>query len=161
MNPKIIIIAAIDDKRGLGKNNKMTWNISDELKRFKEITTPHPIIMGRKTFESIGRVLPNRQNIIVTRNVDYKIDGAIVVGSLEAAIAKAKEKEKDKIFIIGGGEVFKQALEKNLVDELYLTIIEGDFNADTFFPDYSDFKIVSEEERESEGYKYKFVNLAK
>jgi dihydrofolate reductase len=163
---KISIIVAMDDKRGLGRNNQMVWNIPGELKRFKEITTSHPIIMGRKTFESIGRVLPGRLNIIITRNLDYKIEGAIVVASIEEAIEKAllltEGKQAEEIFIIGGGQIFKEALEKNLVDKLYLTLIEGDYNADAFFPDYSNFtKIISEEKGESGEYKYKFLTFEK
>lgn len=164
----ISIIAAIDEKRGLGKNNKMVWHIPDELKRFKKITTPHPIIVGRKTFESIGKVLPGRKNIIITRNpLMYDISiydtlNLLAVGSIEDAIDKAKHTVgSDEIFIIGGGQIFKEALEKNLVDKLYLTILEGDYNADTFFPDYSNFKIISEENGQSGEYKYKFVNLEK
>lgn len=158
---KISIIAAMDEKRGLGRNNQMAWNIKGELKRFKEITMPHPIIMGRKTFESIGRVLPGRVNIIVTRNPDFKIEGAIVIDSIENAIEKAKETETEEIFIIGGGQIFKESLEKGLVNKLYLTLVDGDYNADTFFPDYSDFKVVSEEKGESGEYKYQFITLEK
>lgn len=157
---KISIIAAMDEKRGLGRNNKMAWNIPGELKRFKEITMPHPIIMGRKTFESIGRVLPGRVNIIVSRNPDLKAEGAIVVGSVEEAIEKAKETENEEIFIIGGGQIFKEALDKNLVDKLYLTLVGGDYDADAFFPDYSMFtKIISQQQGESGEYKYKYVDL--
>ncbi len=158
----ISIIAAIDEKRGLGKNNQMAWKIPGELARFKEITTPHPIIMGRKTYESIGRVLPNRANIIVTRDQKYIVDGAVVVYSLEDAVNEAKKAPNpEEIFIIGGGQIFKEALEENLVDKLYLTLVEGDYGADTFFPDYSGFKIIKEQEGESGEYKYKFVDLEK
>lgn len=161
MKSVISIIAAMDEKRGLGRNNQMAWKIPGELKRFKAITTPHPIIMGRKTFESIGRVLPERVNIIITRNPGYEIDGAIMVDSLEKALRQAQGKQKGEVFIIGGGQVFKEALEKNLVDKLYLTIVNGDYNADTFFPNYSNFEVVKEEKGESGEYKYKFVNLVK
>ena len=164
----ISIIAAMDEKRGLGRNNQMAWNIPGELKIFKEITTPHPIIMGRKTFESIGRPLPNRTNIIISRDpslynrlVHYTQE-LIVCNSLELAIEKAKNSiGSDEIFIIGGGQIFKEALEKNLVDKLYLTLVKGDFNADIFFPEYSGFNIQSEEKGESNGIKYTFVNLVK
>lgn len=164
----ISIIAAIDQKRGLGKNNQMAWKIPGELARFKEITTPHPIIMGRKTFQSIGRALPNRYNIVITRDNDFKIENLresenfVIVNSLEEAIEKAKlASNSDEIFIIGGGQIFKEALEKKLVDKLYLTLVEGDYGADTFFPDYSGFKITKEEKGRSGEYKYKFVNLEK
>lgn len=155
------IIAAIDKKRGLGKNNQMSWKIPGELKRFKEITTPHPIIMGRKTFESIGRVLPDRLNIIITRNPGFKVNGAIVVPSIEKAIEKAEENDSKEIFIIGGGQIFKEALEKDLVDKLYLTLVDEEFDCDTFFPEYSKFKITKEEKGEPGEYKYSFLELEK
>lgn len=164
----ISIIAAIDEKRGLGKNNQMVWKIPGELTRFKEITTPHSIIMGRKTYQSIGRVLPNRYNIVITRDKDFTIDGLrtsenfAVVSSLEEALEKAKSSQNpEEIFIIGGGQIFREAIEKDLVDKLYLTLVEGDYEADAFFPDYSGFNVISEEEGKSGGYNYKFVNLKK
>jgi dihydrofolate reductase len=133
---KVSIIVAIDEKLGIGAKNRMLWHISKDFKHFKTITDGHPIIMGRKTFESIGRVLPGRTNIIITRDASYRIDGAQVVDSLEKAIELGKAKDKEEIFIIGGGEIFRQAIEKNLVDKLYLTKIKGDFNAKIFFPEY-------------------------
>lgn len=155
---RLSIIVAIDQKRGIGKNNKLMWNIPEDLQRFKKITSGHTIIMGRKTFESIGRPLPNRTNIVITHNLSLIIQDAIVVSSLEDALNKAKEIEKDEVFIVGGGQIFEQAI--GLTDKLYLTIVEGDFGADTFFPDYSQFKkVISEESGESEGYKYKFLEL--
>lgn len=167
----ISIIAAIDKKRGLGKNNQMSWNIPGELRRFKEITTPHPIIMGRKTFESIGRILPNRYNIVITKNKEFKIndlrfgENFIVVDSLEQAIEKAlrqaQGKQNEEIFIIGGGQIFKEAIDKNLVDKLYLTLVDKKFDCDTFFPDFSKFKIVKEQNSESEEYKYSFLELVR
>src|SRR3972149_2337934 len=154
----ISIIAAMDSKMGIGKDNGMPWHISEDLRRFKTITLGHPVIMGRKTFESIGRSLPDRQNIIITRDQNFKAEDSDVVHSLEDAQRIARDNE---VFIIGGGQIFKKALEKKMVDKLYLTIIDGDFEADTFFPDYSNFKIVSEEEGQSGEYKYKFVNLVR
>src|SRR5687768_8176699 len=97
----------MDDKRGIGRGNELMWHIPEELKRFKEITTGHPIIMGRKTHESIKRLLPNRTNIIVTRDPNYKVEGGIVVHSIEEAIEKAKESDGgEEIFIIGGGQIY-------------------------------------------------------
>ena len=174
----ISIVAAIDEKNGLGKNNDLLFKIPEDFKRMKEITTGHPLIMGRKTFESIGRVLPNRTNIIVTRDSDYSFEGAVVSGSLEEALEESsKYHEKDKkiintkyliqnteneVFIFGGGQIFKEAIEKGLVDRLYLTIVEGDYGADVFFPDYSEFiKVISDEKREADGYKYRFLTLEK
>jgi|SRR3989344_6987405 len=155
---KISLIAAIATNRALGKGNKLIYAISEDLKRFKKITSGHPIIMGRRTFESIGRVLPDRTNIIITRDPEFKVEGAEVVHSLDKALEKAKEVENEEIFVIGGGQIFEQSI--NLADKLYLTIIEDNPEADTFFPDYSDFKkVVFEEEHESGGLKYKFLDL--
>ncbi len=154
----ISIVVAVDSKRGIGKDNKLLWNIPEDLKRFRSITSGHPIIMGRKTFESIGRVLPNRTNIIITRDTNYTVEGAVVVHSLEEALRQAQG--QDEVFIIGGGQIFEQALP--LVDRLYLTIVEGDFHADTFFPDYSAFrKKTFEEAGEAGEYSYTFLNLEK
>src|SRR5258708_35493960 len=108
---RISIIVAIDSKNGIGRDNKLLWNIPEDLKRFKELTWGHPIIMGRKTFESIGRVLPYRTNIIVSRDPNYKVKDALVVHSLEEALEKAKMcAGSTETFIIGGGQIFEQAL---------------------------------------------------
>lgn len=151
----ISIIAAIGKNRELGKDNQLLWNIPEDLKRFRELTSGHPIIMGRKTFDSIGRVLPNRTNIIITRNLDSKIDGAVVVRSLEEAIDKARLSEgRDEIFIIGGGQIFQQSID--LVDRLYLTIVDENYpEADVFFPDYSAFvNRIVDEKSTSENFNY-------
>lgn len=159
-NPTISIVCAMDEKRGIGKDNKLLWNIPPDLKRFREITSGHPIIMGRKTFESIGRVLPNRTNIIITRDQNYSVENAVVVHSLDEAIIKAQEADENEIFVIGGGQIFEQALP--LVDKLYLTLVKGDFGADAFFPDYSVFsKKTFEEHHGDEQYEYTFLNLEK
>lgn len=159
----VSIIAAIDSKRGLGKDNKLLWHIPADLKRFKNLTSKHTIIMGRKTFESIGRILPGRTNIVVTRNPSlydisiYDALNLIVRGSIEEAIETAKDQEgAGEIFIIGGGQIYKEAIEKGLVDRLYLTLVEGDFGADTFFPEFSGFELMSEEEGFEGEYKYTF-----
>ena len=138
----------------------------------KRIIFGHPLVIGRKTFESIGRVLPENTSIIITRGVyqfpdfvktEEEKTKCVVVNSLEEALRQAQGKEgSDEIIIFGGGQVFKEALEKNLVDRLYLTIVEGDFGADTFFPEYPQFKkVVFEEDHESGGYKFKFIDLEK
>lgn len=163
----------MDSKNGIGKENDLLFRIPEDFARMQSLTMGHPIIMGRKTFESIGRVLPKRANIVITQNPDFQPQNVTVVHSFEEGIEKAKEAEgAGEIFIFGGGQIFKEALEKNIVDTLYLTIVEarldsppesparrGDFGADTFFPDFSKYKIKSEEERESNGYKYKFLTL--
>ncbi|OIP22725.1 diacylglycerol kinase [bacterium CG_4_10_14_0_2_um_filter_33_32] len=156
--PKISIICAISENRAIGKDNKLLWHITNDLNRFKELTSGHVVLMGRNTFLSIGRPLPNRTNIIITQDKRYKAAGCIVCYSLEEAIETAKQYEEDEIFIIGGGQIYKQTI--GLVDKLYLTVVESEFEADTFFPDYSAFKnVVFEKSEESDGYKYKFLEL--
>jgi len=160
MKAKISLIAAIAENSALGKDNKLIFRISEDLKRFKELTSGHPIIMGRKTFESIGRALPNRTNIIVTRDKDFKAEGCEVVHSVEEGIEAAGKVEKNEVFIIGGGQIYRQAIK--FADKLYLTVVEGRPEADTYFPDYAEFKkIIHEESHESAGYKYKFLELEK
>jgi dihydrofolate reductase len=159
MNPKISAIAAMDSKRGIGKDNQLLFKIPEDFKRMKELTFGHPIIMGRKTFESIGRVLSGRTNIIITRDATYEVPGAIICHSLEEAIKTAKERDPEEIFIFGGAQVFEEALP--LIDRLYLTLVEGDFHADTFFPEYEPFfkKVLVEKHGESDSLKYKFLDL--
>ncbi len=164
---KVSIIAAIGHNRELGKNNKLLWHIKEDLQRFKSLTVGHPIIMGRKTWESLPfRPLPNRTNIIVTRNLSLSFARgrlAKLAESLEEAIEIAKKAEgREEIFVIGGGQIYEQALGKNLVKKLYLTIVDASAEADTFFPDYSEFKkIVFEQKGESGEYKYTFLELEK
>lgn len=162
MPPVISIIAAVAENNVIGANNQLIWHISDDLKRFKALTTGHHIIMGRKTFESIGKPLPKRTNIIVSRNPNYKVEGCIVVPSLEAAIElSASEAE---VFIIGGGELYRQAM--SLTKKIYLTKVYRVFEGDTFFPkiDIKDWKILSREGvkiDEKSGVEYEFVNFEK
>ena len=158
----ISIIAAIGENRELGGNNQLLWNIPGELKRFKEITTGHPIIMGRKTFESIGRVLPNRTNIIITREPSFSVEGALVTDSVEKAVAIARKQEGgNEIFIIGGGQIFTQALPTT--DRLYLTLVHKTFSeADVFFPEYLEFKKeIERQEMQGPEFTYSFVTLEK
>ena len=162
---KVSIIAAIGKNRELGKDNKLIWHIKEDLQRFKKITSGHPIIMGRKTWDSLPfKPLPNRTNIVVTRNPGFSFAGgrlAKLVGSVGEALEIAKNSPGgEEVFIIGGGQIYEQTIKKGLVDKLYLTIVEGEFDADTFFPDHSQFKkIVLEKKRESDGYKYTFLEL--
>lgn len=159
--PIISIIVAHGDNREIGNKNNLLWHISEDLKRFKMLTTGHPIIMGRKTFESIEKVLPNRTNIVITRNTKWEFPKVLVVNSLEKAINKARDIENKEIFIIGGGEIYKQALP--YTDKLYITQVKGTFEADTFFPNYSEFKkIISESEWKKSGkFEYKCIELKK
>ena len=134
---------AFGENRGLGFGNKLPWYLPDDLKKFKKITRGHTVIMGRKTYDSMGRLLPERKNIIITRDKNYKVNGATVVHSIEEAIEKCKGEEE--IFVIGGGEILKLALP--YVNRMYLTHVEANVPADSFFPeiDWSKWKVVSEE----------------
>lgn len=155
------IIVARSRNGVIGKENKLLWHISEDLKRFKSLTLGHPIIMGRKTYESIGRPLPERQNIIITRNKEFLAPDCVVVGSLEEALEIASEKDKEEIFIIGGAEIYKQAFP--LTDRLYITEVNLEVEGDAFFPDYQqDFqKETFHEEKvdEKSGIKYTWLNL--
>lgn len=127
----------------MGFGNKLPWHLPDDLKKFKKITRGHTVIMGRKTYDSIGRLLPERKNIIITRDKNYKVEGATVVHGIEEAIEKCKDEKE--IFIIGGGEILKLALP--YVNRMYLTHVEANVPADSFFPeiDWSNWKVISEE----------------
>lgn len=158
--PKISLIAAIaSGNRALGKDNKLIYKIPEDMQRFKQLTTGHAVIMGRKTFESIGRPLPNRLNIVVTTHPeDLKEKGVFTAGNIKEALDLAEEKEKREIFIIGGGKIFEEAIWR--ADKLYLTIVYDNPDADTYFPDYSQFRtVVFEKEGQSGNLKYKFVDL--
>ncbi|KKQ17887.1 MAG: Dihydrofolate reductase [Berkelbacteria bacterium GW2011_GWA1_36_9] len=153
----ISIIACISKNRGIGKGGKLLFNIPEDLQNFKKITFGHPIIMGYNTYKSIGRPLPGRLNVVLSLD-DIKIDNVKIAKSIDEAIKIASQNDKEEIFFIGGGIIYQQAIK--LADRLYLTIVDKEKEADTFFPDYSEFnKIISEEKKESDGYKYKFVIL--
>lgn len=157
-NPKVSIVAALaGKKRVLGYKGAIPWHIPEDLQRFKAITMGAPIIMGRKTFESIGRILPGRINIVITRDTSFKREGITIVHSLEEALQQVQN--HDEVFVIGGGEIYNQALP--ITDKLYLTIIDKEIEGDTFFPDFQEFKKViwQSEEQESDGLKYKFLEL--
>lgn len=151
----ISLIVAHDKNRVIGYENKMPWHLPGELKYFKEQTMGKPIIMGRKTFESIGRPLPGRKNIIITRNPNYTSEGIDVVTSLDDAIKLAGDVEE--IMFIGGEQIFKLVLP--IADRLYITQIEHEFNGDTFFPLYEqgwDLTSKSEPIETPEGYSYTY-----
>jgi dihydrofolate reductase len=159
---KTSIIVAHDDKLGIGKNNQLLFRISADLKRFKAITMGHPIIMGRKTFESIGRALPGRTNIVITRDQNYSAPGCEVAHSLSQALDLAQSLDDEEVFIIGGGEIFKLAMEQNLTDKIYVTKVKGDFKAEIFFPPYSSFKsTVFKKEGTENDYQFTFLELTK
>lgn len=139
----VTLIAAIAENNALGKDNKMLWHLPDDFKRFKQITSGHYIIMGRKTFESLPGILPNRTHVIITRQEDYKAESCIVVNSLDEALHTCPQDEE--VFIIGGGEIYRQAI--NIADKLDLTRVHGIApEADAFFPeiDTSRWKVAEE-----------------
>lgn len=127
----ISAVVVVDQNNGIGKNNQLLVHFPADLKRFKAITTGHSIIMGRKTFESMGRALPNRRNIVISRQTSLNLPGAEIAHSLEAAIELCAD--ETEIFIIGGAEIFNQAFSK--INTIYLTQIHKSFEADTFFPE--------------------------
>ena len=140
----ITIIVAKAENNVIGNENQLIWHLSSDLKRFKSLTSGHPILMGRKTYESIGKPLPNRTNIVITRNEEWKEVGVFTSNSLEEAIKKAKEFD-DEIFIIGGGNIYKQSME--FADFLEITEVHQEFEGDTRFPEI-DEKIWKEVSRE-------------
>jgi len=127
----IIIIAAVAENNALGKNNNLLWHLPKDFKRFKEITSGHYIIMGRKTFESFPKPLPNRTHVVISRQKDYLPEGCIVVENLEKAIAVCPKNEN--LFIIGGGEIYSQSI--HLADQLDITRVHHSFDADVYFPE--------------------------
>ena len=154
----ITIIAAIAEKNALGKDNQLIWHLPADLKRFKKVTLGHHIIMGRKTFDSLGKPLPNRTTIIITRNKNYSQEGCTIVHSLQEALEAAKADENP--YILGGAEIYKQALE--IAEQLDLTFVHHQFEADAFFPEI-DLNIWKESSREDckadekNSYNYSFV----
>lgn len=139
---KVALIAAIGKNNELGRNNDLLWHLGEDMQFFKETTWGHYVIMGRKSFESIPpkyRPLPNRVNVIISRNEDYMVEECYTCTTLEEAIALARDNGEERVFITGGGQIYKLALEKGLVDEMYLTHVDASFDdADTFFPAYDE-----------------------
>jgi dihydrofolate reductase len=127
----ISIVVAVSKNNVIGKDNQLLWKLSDDLKRFKKLTTNHCIVMGRKTYDSIGKALPNRTNIIITKNKNFHVDDAIILHNIQDVIEYAKSKNETELFIIGGGEIYKQALE--ITNKIYLTKVDVDIDGDTFF----------------------------
>lgn len=145
---KRIVIVAIGRNSEIGKDNTLLWHLPEDMKFFRETTTGHAIISGRKNYESIPekfRPLKDRLNIVVTRKKDYEAPGAVVANSLQAAFLIAKETALQNCFIIGGGQIYKEVMAENLVDELLVTQVDGHFDADVFFPeiDASEWQIAS------------------
>lgn len=155
----IALVVAMAENRVIGKDNKLIWHLPADLKYFKQLTSGHPIIMGRKTFESIGKPLPNRTNIIVTRQTEFEADGCMVANSLPEALMLAQQLDSE-IFVIGGAEIYQQALF--LADTIYVTEVHHIFEGDTFFPEIDSvlWQEVSREKHEPDeknAYPYSFV----
>lgn len=138
----IAAIVATDLNNAIGKDNQLLWHLPADLKFFKATTMGCPVIMGRKTYESIGRLLPGRRNLVITRSSDYKVEGAEIYHSLDSALKSCSE---EKVFIIGGAEIFKQAMP--ITQEVFRTLVKSEFEADTFIPelDPAEFKQVWEQ----------------
>ncbi len=139
----LTIIAATGEDNALGKDNDLVWHLPDDFRRFKQLTSGHHIIMGRKTFESFPQPLPNRTHVVITRKDNYKKEGVVVVHSLERAIELTEEDPQP--YIIGGGEIYKMAID--IADKIELTRVHGTFEADTYFPkiDKENWELVAEE----------------
>lgn len=153
------IIAIIGKNRELGKDNKLIWNIPEDLAHFRKITANHPVIMGRKTFQSIGKPLSHRTNIVITSDTSFHHADVSVARSLDEAMEIAKKSPgNEEIFVIGGGRIYAQAMDK--ANRLYLTIVDATASADTFFPDYSRFtKVISKEPQEAGGFRFIYLTL--
>lgn len=161
---KLSLIVAVAENHVIGNNNQLIWHLPNDLKQFRRLTTGHCIIMGRKTFDSIGKPLPNRTSVIISRNADFKIESCITVDSLENAILEAKKIENEEAFIIGGAEIYRLSLP--LVDKIYLTEVHHTFEGDAVFPEI-DKSIWQETHREDfstdekHQYSYSFVELSR
>jgi dihydrofolate reductase len=154
----ISIIVAVGKNRAIGRNNQLLWDIPEDMQHFRKVTSGHTVIMGDRTFQSIGRPLPNRKNIVVTLDKNFKAVGCEVRNSLEEVLGEYKNSEEE-VFVIGGGIIYKLSLP--FADKLYLTVVDdAPEDADTFFPDYSEFKnIIEEESRDNGQYKFTFLEL--
>lgn len=156
--PRLTLIAALAKNLVIGNGNALPWRLPEDLKHFKSLTYGHPVIMGRKTWESLGRPLPGRTNIVVSRSADFAAPGATLAGSFEAALAKAAATGTDETFIIGGAEIYRQALP--LAQRLQLTEIDRDYSGDVFFPPHNrdEWRETARESHRAEAeFNYAFV----
>ena len=152
----ISLIAAVARNHVIGLNNTLPWHLSEDLKRFRVLTTGHHIIMGRKTYESLNRLLPGRTTVIVTRNPDYHVPGALVAASLPRAIALCNEDAE--VFLIGGAELYREAMQ--LADRLYITTIDAEYEGNAFFPEFDQAawqKIAREQHISAEGLIFSYL----
>ena len=155
----ISLVVAASENNAIGKNNQLIWHLPNDLKFFKNTTWGFPVIMGRKSFESVNKPLPGRTNIVITTNPDWKAETVIVVNNLKDAIQKAAETNSKQIFIVGGGEIYKQSMD--IADSIYITRVHADLEGDTFFPliDESKWKLTSNQDFEADekhAYSYSF-----
>jgi len=164
----VSLIVAVSENGVIGKDNNLIWHLPKDMRFFKETTMGHHVIMGRKNFESIPHKyspLPNRTNVVITRQADYTAEGCVVVNSVEAALEIARQNGDTEPFIIGGGEIYKLALEANLVNKIYLSKVYHSFEGDTFFPDLNtDWKEVERidyKADEKHDYAYSFLTFEK
>ncbi len=137
------MIVAMDANRGIGVGNRLPWRLPADLKRFRELTMGHHLVVGRKTFESIGKPLPGRRMIIVTRDRDYRTEGCLVARSISEALDLAKERGESEVFIGGGAEIYAQTL--GLADRIYLTSVDVEVEADAFFPEWDESEWIEQE----------------
>lgn len=128
---RISLIVAVAQNGVIGRDNQLIWRLPDDLKQFKRLTTGHPIIMGRKTFDSIGKPLPNRTSIVITRSKDWFLEGVLVVNSVEEAVKAAQKTGAGEVFVIGGAEIYQLTLP--IADKIYLTEVQADFEGDAYF----------------------------
>lgn len=138
---KTALIVAMDNERGIGKNNDLMWHLPVDMKFFKDTTSGHVVVTGRKNYDSIPerfRPLPNRENAVLTRNAAYEAPGALVFPSLEACLKHYADETERTVFIIGGGQIYKEAMDAGVVDELYITQVDHRYGADTFFPAFDE-----------------------
>ncbi|GAB3916489.1 dihydrofolate reductase [Larkinella terrae] len=130
----ISLIAAVAENGVIGQDNELVWHLPDDFKYFKQTTSGHPVLMGRKTFESLGKPLPNRLNVVITRNPAFHPEGAVIVDSLEKAMEEARKTGIAEAFVIGGAEIYRQAIAS--ADRLYLTEVKASYEGDAKFPDF-------------------------
>lgn len=138
---KVSLIVAMDAKRGIGKNNDLMWHLPADMNFFKETTKNQIVVMGRRNYDSIPekyRPLPNRLNVVLTRNKNFEAENCLVFNSLKDCLKHFENEEELKVFIIGGGEIYKMALDANCLDEMFITYVDGVFDADTFFPEFDE-----------------------
>ena len=166
---KTVLIVAMDKSRGIGKNNDLMWHLPNDMKFFKKTTTDHIVLMGRKNFESIPekyRPLPNRENVILTRNESFSAEGCTVINSLEECQEMYSAFDERTFFVIGGGEIYRLAMEKGMIDEMIITHVNHNYDADTFFPafelcDWNVETLETQEKDERHNASYSIIKYTK